>query len=270
MPTRDYLRPASIDEALAARAAKPEAAFIAGGTFLLSSDRPTAPRLYVDVGRLLGAKIERRGAELVLGAGATFQDLVDAPALPAALKAAAATMANRNVRNRATVGGNLGAGKSCSSLIPALLALEARVVCAERPDAAHLSLPLSSWLERPTGLVLEVIVPVEAGRRAAFARWSRSACDLSVLTAAASYRLDGPGSIRGLAVAAGGLGPRARRFPEIERLFEGGALPPRGEIEALVAPLLSPVDDHRGGAAFKRLRGASLVADAILTAEEQA
>jgi len=266
-----YLRPASLEEALAAKASKPEAVFLAGGTYLLSSDRGAeGGRDYVDVSRLLPRALERRGAELVVGAGATFQDLLDSAAAPASLKAAAASMAARNVRNRATVGGNLGAGKSCASLVPILLVLDARVEAAQGPGAGRVSLPLAAWLERPQGLLLDVILPLEAGERRSFQRWGRSACDVSVLTAAASYRLEGDGTARGLAVAAGGLGPRARRFPEIEQLFEGKRLPSAPEMEEAIRPFLSPIDDLRGSAAFKRLRGAALIADAIAKAEAEA
>jgi CO/xanthine dehydrogenase FAD-binding subunit len=64
----------------------------------------------------------------------------------------------------------------------------------------------------------------------------------------------------------GGLGPRARRFPELEALFEGSPLPPREKMESAVSPLLKPIDDLRASADFKRLRGAQLVADALCDA----
>ena len=135
--------------------------------------------------------------------------------------------------------------------------------------------PLETWLAeremastkdlRVYDLVIRVFVPVPDGRRAAYRRWNRVSCDLSVLGAAVAYDLEG-GTLRNLRIALGGMGPKARRFPAIEALFEGSGLPAREKIEVAVAPLLNPIDDLRASAAFKRLRGAQLVADALLDA----
>jgi CO/xanthine dehydrogenase FAD-binding subunit len=65
----------------------------------------------------------------------------------------------------------------------------------------------------------------------------------------------------------GGLSPHARRFPELENLFEGAPLPDKAAIEAAAAPLFAPVDDVRGSAAFKRLRAAALLADVLVSLE---
>jgi CO/xanthine dehydrogenase FAD-binding subunit len=118
------------------------------------------------------------------------------------------------------------------------------------------------WLSEPSGIILRLHLPIEADRRGAYLRWSRSSCDISVLTAAVSYKISG-GKMNGLKVAMGGLGPKARRFPELEALFEGRPLLPREDIEKSVMPLLKPIDDVRGSAVFKRLRGAALLADAL-------
>jgi CO/xanthine dehydrogenase FAD-binding subunit len=64
----------------------------------------------------------------------------------------------------------------------------------------------------------------------------------------------------------GGLGPRARRFPELEALFEGRPLPSVDETEAAIAKLIDPIGDLRGSAAFKRLRASALLADALRAA----
>lgn len=272
----EYLRPSTLREALDAKARLKDASYLAGGTYLLSGDYARKPEAVIDVGAILPRSIERREGDLAIGAGATFQDLADSEALEselgpslggALLKAAALSMANRNVRNRATVGGNLGAAKSCSSLIPALLALEARLkVSGSHGEGAEASIvPLPSWLEAPKGLVTEVLLPIEADRQGAFLRWARSSCDLSLLTVAVSFRKEGE-RVAELRVAMGGLSARPRRFPEIESLFELSPLPPKADIEAFSAPHLSPRSDARGSAEFKRLRAAALLADALFKA----
>lgn len=207
------------------------------------------------------------GAGWLIGAGTTFQELIDAAEAPACLKAAALSMANRNTRNRATVGGNLGANKSCASLVPVLLALDASVDYRVRGAAAAARKPLEAWLAAPEGLVMGVLIPAQpAGSRVAAVRASRTACDLATATAAARYALEG-GTIVGLRVAMGGFGPHAALRPDLASLFEGKTLPPKAEIEAAVRPLLAAKADHRGSAEYKRARGAALLADALHDAE---
>ena len=258
-----YKRPSSVEEAMAAKRANPDAVWLAGGTFLLAGDLRDKPASVIDVGRILPRVISISGGTLSIGAGATFQEIADSPAVPAAFKDAALGMNNRNTRNRATFGGNLGANKSCSSFIPLLLVLEAEL---ETSDGRR---PAADWLAKPSGLILGASMKIESGRATAYRRWARTACDLALLTASVSLTVKS-GTITGLRIAMGGLGPHARRFPELESLFEGKPLPTREAIESAVAPHLSPIDDHRASAAFKRLRAAALLADAIHDATKEA
>jgi len=175
-------------------------------------------------------------------------------------------MANRNTRNRATVGGNLGANKSCSSLAPILLALGSSVEYRERGEATATA-PLADWLSSPRGLLLTIVAPLTAGLRVCSARASRTACDIATATAACAFRLDG-GKISGLKVAVGGFGPHAALRPDIAALFEGKPLPTKADIEKAAAPLLHALADVRGSAEYKRLRGAALIADALHAAED--
>ena len=263
---RKYMKPVSLEEAERELAANPHARLLAGGTQILSSEFRDREIDAVNVADLLPRGIERtEDGTLRLGAAATFQDLVDSPLVPDVLKDAARGMANRNVRNAATVGGNLGANKSCSSLIPPFLVLGARVRVHGRADLV----PAEKWLVDPKGILTYVEIPETPGLRGAYGRWSRTACDLSVLTCAVAYGSE-DGTLRGVRIACGGLDSRSRRFPELERLFEGSPKPERNASVAAVKPLLSPRDDPRGSAAFKRLRAAELITDALLGANEEA
>ena len=148
---KEFFKPASIDEALDLLAA-PGALALAGGTYAMAFEARDKPERVVDISKAVPRSIERRGSVLVLGAGATFQEIIESTASPAVIKAAAASMANRNTRNRATVGGNLGANKSCASLVPVLLALGATKdhvlrLRAEGPDAAAAVDALAALIE---------------------------------------------------------------------------------------------------------------------------
>jgi len=262
---KEFFKPASVDEALDLLAA-PGSLALAGGTWALAFEARDKPERIVDIGKAMPRSIERRGATLVLGSGVTFQELIESTAVPAVIKAAARSMANRNTRNRATVGGNLGANKSCASLVPVLLALGATVEAKSRGKPAAM-LPLADWLARPEGLVLTVSVPVTAGVRASSLRSSRTACDIATGTAACAYRLEG-GKLTDLRIAAGGFGPHAVLRADLAALFEGKPLPAKADIEKAVLPLLTARADLRGSAEYKQVRGAALLADALHAAEE--
>ena len=193
--------------------------------------------------------------------------MLDSTILPEALRRAALGMANRNIRNRATVGGNIGADKSCSSLIPFFLAAEASY---RRFSASPIG--AEDWQALPTAAEKGIVEAVEfaflASRRFAYGKYSRTSCDVAVLTCAVSADFE-TGLLRRFRIAMGGLSPRSRRFPELETLFEGKKIPSRAEIEAAAAPLFTPLADARGSAAFKRLRAAVLLADVISSLEER-
>lgn len=262
---KEYYKPASIGEALDLLAVSGTVA-IAGGTAVLAFENRDKPERVVDVGKLLPKAIVRRGDELIMGACATFQEVIEFDQMPAVIAAAAHAMANRNTRNRATVGGNLAGNKSCSSLAPILLVLGATVEYQERGKPAA-SAPFADWTGKPRGLLLNVRVKLAKGLRASSLRASRTACDIATATAACSYRLDG-GTVRDLRIAVGGFAAHPQERPDIARLFEGAALPPKPAIDKAVDPLLKAIADQRGSADYKRLRGAALVADVLHAAEE--
>jgi putative selenate reductase FAD-binding subunit len=262
---KEYFRPSSVDEALELLAASSSFA-LAGGTFALAFEARDKPERAVDIGGILPRAITRQGAGLYIGAGVTFQEMLESPAVPDVIKDAARTMANRNTRNRATVGGNIGANKSCSSLAPILLAIGTAVEYQERGKAPSTE-PLADWIAAPKGLVLALLASVEAGTKAAALRFSRTAADVATATAACAYRVKN-GDLAGLRVAVGGFSAHTALRQDIAALFEGKALPPKPDIEAAVMELLVARDDQRGSADYKRLRGAALVADALHGAKD--
>lgn len=261
-----YLRPRSADEALALFRQEENAFPLSGGTYLLTSQFADVPMTVLSVCALLSKDIEDRDGIVTIGAGATFQDIVDAPQAPAALKAAALGMADRNIRNRATAGGNVGANKSCASLVPLFLVADARY---RRLGAAAIGAEQWQKLASPKekGIIAAIELAMPKGRLFGYGKYSRTTCDIAVLTCAVSAELSGDRALRRVRIAMGGLSPHARRYPELEALFEGKAVPEKSDIEAMVRPVVRPIDDLRGGADFKRLRAAALLADVMHSLE---
>ena len=157
--------PRTLEEALQLRAHLPGARPIAGGTDLmvaLNADRER-PGALIDLGHvqeLRGWRYE--GDELVLGATLTYSEAQRgevASALPA-LAAAARTVGSPQIRNRGTIGGNLGTASPAGDALPPLLIESARVDLASA-DATR-SLPLDQFLTGPKRNALhdELVVAV--------------------------------------------------------------------------------------------------------------
>src|SRR4029079_10278527 len=127
----DFLSPSSLDDALAARAEHPDAVPIMGGTDVmveLNFDRRRPPAL-LDLTRVEElATWDRVGDEIRLGAGVTYTRVVEelAAELPG-LALASRTVGSPQIRNRGTIGGNLGAASPAGDTHPALLAAFAEV-----------------------------------------------------------------------------------------------------------------------------------------------
>ena len=131
----DYVRPATLDEAIQALADGGEdAKIIAGGQSLmpLLRLRLAYPELLVDVGHLAELRgVTDTGDALLIGARTTHYDLVHDPLIAAhcgILAQAAATVADPAVRHRGTLGGSLAHGDPAGDLPAVVLALDATLI----------------------------------------------------------------------------------------------------------------------------------------------
>ncbi|MDN5914425.1 MAG: FAD binding domain-containing protein [Pseudonocardia sp.] len=130
----DFLAPTTWADALAAKAEHPDAAPVAGGTDVmveLNFDHRRPPAL-LDLTRIPELRAwDRADGRIRLGAGVTYARIIDelAPELPG-LAMAARTVGSPQIRNRGTVGGNLGAASPAGDSHPPLLACDAVVELA--------------------------------------------------------------------------------------------------------------------------------------------
>jgi probable selenate reductase FAD-binding subunit len=268
----EFYRPATIQEAVKLKKEHPSSVFMAGGTEVNSKGwcdrRPGAPVIdrAIGIAHLQPGGFRQSPAGLEIAATTTVQALIDRPESPPLLSEAARQFANRNIRNMATIGGNIGACKSCSNLIPSLLALDARLrVASEKGDE---EIPLGRYMESPDPdiLILAVVIPGESpGRWWATRKHSRTVNDISIISVAVTFIGDSSKLLKPI-IAVGGVAARVIRLPGLEGQLEGKALPSRDEIEAMAKPLMFPVDDLRGSGEYKRHVAAVLVAWALHSA----
>jgi carbon-monoxide dehydrogenase medium subunit len=259
-------RPRSLDEALAAlEGASERARVLAGGTDLmveLESGR-ASPDLVVDVWRLDELRgIAREDGGWRLGALVTAAEILASDELRSGLEilvAAADTVGAEQIKNRATVGGNLGTASPAADLNPVLLAAGASVRLASAAGRRELALEdfftgYRASARRPDELIESVLVPFRPpDERRAFRKvGTRAAQAISKVVVALCLRLDGD-VCAGARAAAGSVADRTLLLPSLARELEGLRLDRELLDRAAWAAArdAAPIDDVRSTAAYR-------------------
>lgn len=268
---RDILLPRTLEEALEMRAASPEAVPIAGGTdlmVLLNFDRLRPPSM-LDLSRLPELRtVRREDGAFFLGAGVTYSRIVRDLTEFKPLVEASRTVGSPQIRNRGTVGGNLGTASPAGDALPVLAVYDAEVVLG-RAGGITRRVPWQQFMVgpkkttlAPDELILGARWPVTRGPGSFSKVGTRNAMVIAV--ASLCLVMDEPS--RQVRVALGSVGPTILRAPEAEA-FAASALQragtwedPRAAVasEALaefgerVAAAARPIDDVRGTAAYRR------------------
>ena len=264
------LQPTDLAEALEMRAAHPEALPIAGGTDLmveLNFDRRRPDRM-MDLGRVAELRgWERENGGLRLGAGITYAEIVRELGGPApGLAIASRTVGSPQIRNRGTVGGNLGTASPAGDALPPLLAAGADVGLASAGGTRRVAVadfctgPKRNVLA-PDELIVDVRLPAARGPQQFAKVGPRNAMVISVCSFALSLDPQARSVGTGIGSAAATVIPAG----EAERFLEGvveerGLWESRGPLaEAelarfgdLVGAGARPIDDVRGSAAYRR------------------
>jgi CO/xanthine dehydrogenase FAD-binding subunit len=266
-----YLRPTDLAEALAALAQSP-LTVLAGGTDFYPArvGRPLDDDI-LDIGALATLRgVADAGDHVRIGAATTWSDIVAAelPAWFAGLKLAAREVGGVQIQNAGTIAGNLCNASPAADGVPPLLALDAAVELASRRGKRVV--PLGDFItgnrrtaRRADELMTAVLVPrPHHAARAGFAKLgARKYLVISIVMAAAVLEVDAH-RVAAARVAVGACSAVARRLPALEAALFGrpcaaglGAL----VSEAHLAPL-SPIDDVRGTAAYRRDAARTVVA----------
>lgn len=277
-----YLRPADLDSALAALAGgAPDSApwvVVAGATDHYPARVGRLPREDVlDVTAIAGL----RGIETVeggwrIGALTTWTDLAEAdlPPLFDGLRAAALAIGGLQIQARATVVGNVCNASPAADGVPNLLALDAVVELSSA--AGPRQVPIGEFVtgnrrtvRRPDELVTGLLVPAPLPAthvRSAFEKLgSRAYLVISIAMVAAVVEIGVDARIARARVAVGACSEVAQRLVGLEADLAGRPASPEtaaivgaGHLEAL-----SPIDDVRGTAAYRRDAAVVLVRRAI-------
>ena len=246
---------------------------IAGGTDLYVQRGEEIPERRVEVlGRRRELKgIRRAGGEFRVGALTTFEEFGAHPAVREAIPRIAAfnhLIASWQIRNRATLAGNIVNASPIGDFTALLLALDASVVLAA--GGRRRSVPLKEFYRgykqidlRPGELLTEVRFPDPAGARVNFEKVSKRTClDIASVNAACSIRCAGDGAtIAEAHFSLGGVAPVPLYLRATSQAVRGRPLDPDTAREALRAARgeIAPISDVRGSAAYKRLLARQLL-----------
>jgi aerobic carbon-monoxide dehydrogenase medium subunit len=272
-----FHRPETIDAAISFAGEHGEdARFIAGGTDLIIqiNRRRLAPRHLISLAGLGLDRISEAPGEYVIGAMATHDAVVSYPGFQReliALAEASAVIGGRQVRNIATVGGNIVNASPAADLVPVLLALDAAVEL--RGPAGTRSLPLDRFLvergrtvRRPDEILTSVrfAKPPPASATAFFKAGRRKAMEISVICVAAHLVRGGKARI-----AVGAAASRTVRVRDAEALVEQQGAGAFREAGRLAAAEVTPIDDVRASARYRNLLVATLVERALAACAER-
>ncbi|MBI5770617.1 MAG: xanthine dehydrogenase molybdopterin binding subunit [Verrucomicrobia bacterium] len=279
-----FFRPTSLAELFALRSRHPQAKLVAGATELgveLNKKFRRYPELISVEGVpelthitstptewRIAAAVTLTTIEEALGCRSGFTpdtsgvkpDLQEYPSIAKML----AVFASRQVRNRATLGGNLVTASPIGDSAPVLLTLDASVVLAS--TLGERTLPLDGFFTgyrqtqlRPDEVMKEIVLPRGAPgaglvRRVDFQKVShRREVDISIVAGAFCVDLDAAGIVRKARIAYGGVAAMPVRAKQAEAALVGRTLSDAaGEVAEILRGEFKPIDDLRGSAEYRR------------------
>ncbi len=269
LPKFDFHEPASMDEAceiMARYGAK--AKLVAGGTDLMVNMKKEilSPEHLVCLSRIESMHgIEENGDQIVIGGRYTVAELtVDTLVNEklGALGAGARALGSPLVRNRATIGGNIGSARPAADLPPSLIAYGATVVLKSSGGIREVA--LGKFFKGPgfteinvNEVLTQINVPVPRdGEGAGYINLGvRKAQDCNIVNVASFIALnEKDGTIKKARIVMGSVGPTPIRAASAEAALLGGKPNEALFIKAGEAARqdCTPIDDFRGAASYRK------------------
>jgi xanthine dehydrogenase small subunit len=270
-PEQMYLRPESLDEACGAIREFPRACVVAGGTD--AALRVTKGHEFLETIIDLGGvrelrRVEERGGVLEIGACVPLADLPRVlERKHRALADTLALFASRQIRNVATLGGNLCTASPVGDTAPVLIACGARVVLQSVRGTREVPVDgfftgYRTTLREPDELIRTVRIPPPDGALLRSYKVSkRRDLDIATLSAGFRLRMSGKGVVESLTLAYGGMAERTKRAEATERSLIGKRWS-RESVEEATQSIdrdFSPITDVRGSAEFRALAAKNLL-----------
>jgi CO/xanthine dehydrogenase FAD-binding subunit len=256
----DYRCPRSLEEALELLAEEPRTP-LAGATdlYVALNFGTLESRRFLDLGRLESLKtIESRGGNLIIGALASYTQIIRSPLVNRQLPmlvSAARQIGGVQIQNRGTLGGNIANASPAGDSLPVLFAADAVIVL--QSSRKERKVPITAFYTgyrktvlEPEELIVSIEIPPLTGRQYFRKVGTRAAQAISKVVFAGVHGSEPT-------VALGSVGPTIVRARETERAIREGI--PAEEAVAILQREISPIDDLRSSADYRRIVAGNLL-----------
>jgi carbon-monoxide dehydrogenase medium subunit len=260
----DYLRPKSLKEALQLKKTIAGAKFISGGTDLIIQikNRELKPSALISLRSIPElATIEINGGARI-GALTTTSDIIKHLELGHSypvLKEAAKRLGSVQIRNVATIGGNLCNCSPSADMALPLLVLDAKVRL--QTAKASREIPLNEFFKGPGESCLSsdeimtdiLLDPPRQKAKATFLKKGRVKMDLAIASLAVLLEMEG-GKCRKARIAAGSVAPIPLRLSKVETLLEGNVISQDlvSKAQQMAREIVTPITDVRATEEYRR------------------
>jgi len=260
----NYYKPRSLDEAWELKEKIPDALFIAGGTDILVGIKngELYPPSLISLRSIPELNSIKINGGAYIGALTTISDLIHHPALYdiyPVLVEAAKRLGSVQIRNVATIGGNLCNCSPCADMALPLLVLDAKVRLQTAKKSREI--PIDEFFKGPgetnltpneilTGIILE---SPRKSAKAIFLKKGRVKMDLATASLAALLEMEGEKCLKAR-LAAGSAAPVPLRLFKVEAQLEGATITDKlvAEAQQLAAESVSPITDIRATKEYRR------------------
>ena len=272
----DYYQPETLEEAYRLmEKIKGGARYIAGGTDLIANMKKGViqPDALISLKRIKSLTGISHNRELVLGSMTLLRDIEKHPGIAQeypALVHAVKVLATPQIRNVATIGGNLCNSAPSADCAPPLLVMEASLTLKapggerEVPIEDFFKGPGQTCTEAPEILATITIPPPNEATTMTFLKLGRVSTDIAVVNAAACLTMKKTVCVK-CRLAVGAVAPVPIRLRSVEKMIEGNEISPEllDRAGKMVQDEVSPITDVRSTEEYRRIMSGVLVKRAI-------
>jgi len=264
MISYDYHQPQSLKEAFQLKNSIPESLYVAGGTDLMVriKSRELHPPALISLRSIQNLFGVKNGNLIRIGAMTILSDLINDPILnqnfPILIESAK-SLGSVQIRNVATIGGNLCNGSPAADMAPSLLVLEAKIRLQKGKKSRDVL--IDEFFKGPgeTSLDCDEIVtdillpPLEQDTKTIFLKKGRVKMDLAIASVAAFLKIEG-NTCCAARIAAGSVAPVPMRLSQLESFLTGATLSPKllSEAQQFASKSVSPITDVRATEEHRR------------------
>jgi xanthine dehydrogenase small subunit len=268
----NYYQPASLASALAVLTEHPGALILNGATDIalrVTKKHETLP-LILDLSRVVELKtITSTENTLTLGSGLCLSDVIDAVREPfPALQRMLRVFGSAQIRNLATLGGNIGSASPIGDTLPVLMALDATVHLQSQKEKRAVKLEefvtaYRQTVRRPDELITAIEIPFTPPGVTVWSHKISKRRELDISTVSAGFRLqrDSDGKVTDIALFYGGMAEMTRRANQTEQFLTGKKWS-RATVQQALKLLeqdFTPISDARASAEGRLLAAQNLL-----------